>query len=91
MRSKVKVPKYVSTDDQFMLTMREGYPLLADDALEFLKFLVVFSVGCAQFRVPTDVFERRLQIFICDMSAMGYHNNRILSMLAIACNYFRLF
>ena len=49
----MKVKEYYKTDDEFMNGLRESYPLSEDAAFEILKFLTVFSMGCAYLQVLT--------------------------------------
>ena len=44
---------------------------------EYLKFLVIFSLGCRQYGVLSDYFEKELRRFVLELSKMGYSNRKI--------------
>ena len=78
------VAGYVNTQDEFILSLRESYPLDSHEAYEVLKFLVIFAVGCERYKIKTD-FSKRLETFVLDLYEMGYNYERVATFVEWAC------
>jgi len=88
-KPNTELPEYTSTTDEFILNIRQGYPLNAEQFFIILRFLVIFTIGCKKYKIESN-FEKRLNTFISDLHQMGYQQSRISAMVRSVCNCIQL-